>query len=160
MADKRHDIPALDETDRRILRVIQSADDLSIREIADRAGISHTPCWRRMQAMEAAGVIAGRRHRLDRQAMGLQVRAWCMVTLKIHDSATLPDFERAVARIPEVIGCALLTGQEDYMLEIVTADLRSFEALLKDRLLPLPGVQHLSSRIALRDILADRPLPA
>lgn len=149
----------MDETDRRILRVIQTGDDLSLREIAERVGLSHTPCWRRMQAMEQQGVIAGRRYRLDRQAMGLQVRAWCMVTLKIHDQHTLPDFEKAVARIPEVVGCALLTGQEDYMLEIVARDLRAFEVLLKERLLPLPGVQHLSTRIGLRDIISDRPLP-
>ncbi|WP_347266597.1 Lrp/AsnC family transcriptional regulator [Paracoccus sp. (in: a-proteobacteria)] len=149
----------MDETDRRILRVIQTGDDLSLREIAERVGLSHTPCWRRMQAMERQGIIAGRRYRLDRQAMGLQVRAWCMVTLKIHDKDTLPDFEKAVARIPEIVGCALLTGQEDYMLEIVARDLRAFEMLIKERLLPLPGVQHLSTRIGLRDIISDRPLP-
>ena len=149
----------MDETDRRILRVIQTGDDLSLREIADRVGLSHTPCWRRMQAMEKAGLILGRRYRLDRHAMGLQVRAWGLVRLKIHDKDTLPDFERAVARIPEVVGCALLTGHEDYMLEILARDLRAFELLIKERLLPLPGVQHLSTRIGLRDIISDRPLP-
>ncbi|MFC3567914.1 Lrp/AsnC family transcriptional regulator [Paracoccus sp. TOH] len=149
----------MDETDRRILQVIQREDDLSIREIAERVGLSHTPCWKRMQALQEAGILAGRRYRLDRLAMGLQVRAWCMVTLKIHDKHTLPDFEAAVARIPEVVGCALLTGHEDYMLEIVVRDLRAFELLLKEQLLPLPGVQHLSTRIGLRDILSERPLP-
>ncbi|MEH7827864.1 Lrp/AsnC family transcriptional regulator [Gemmobacter denitrificans] len=149
----------MDDFDRRILRVIQTEPDLTIRDIADRIGLSHSPCWKRIQALQARGILRGKRWQLDREALGLDVRAWCIVKLKTHSQQGLEQFERAARALPEVMTLAILAGNDDYLLEIVAPNLRSFESLIKDSILRLPGVDQVSSRIALRELKSDAPFP-
>lgn len=149
----------MDDFDKRILRIIQSQPDLTIREIGAAVGLSHSPCWKRLQALQARGILRGKAYVLDREALGLDVRAWCIVKLKSHSNDALAQFERAARAMPEVISCAILSGDDDYMLEIVTRNLRSFEVLIKDSLVRLPGVAQVTSRIALREVKSNGPLP-
>ncbi len=105
---------ALDETSRKILRLLQSEPDLTVAEIGERVGLSHTPCWRRIKEMEKQGVIRGRVIAVDPKRVGFEVSVFCFVRLKQHDEEMLLEFERAVKDMPEVVQCYSMTGDHDY----------------------------------------------
>lgn len=149
----------LDATDLRILRALQDDPEGSIEAIGRAAGLSHTPCWRRMRRMQEAGIIKGRTYVFDEKAVGLSMTVITMIKLSRHDEASLTDFEREAARLTEIVECYLVTGQYDFALTVVTRDIHSFETLLKTCLSNLPHVADMNSTVVLRKVRTGGRLP-
>jgi Lrp/AsnC family transcriptional regulator len=149
----------MDEIDRRILRVVQAYPDLPIADLADKAGLSHTPCWRRLKKLEAEGIISGRAVLLDAKRLGLVVNVFAHVRLKQHDEETLDALEKAVHRHPEIVESFSMSGTSDYVLRVVAESIEDYERFLKKTLLHLPGVSSINSSFALKTIKMTTVLP-
>lgn len=150
---------SLDEFDLKILRALQDDADLSMADLGERVGLSHTPCWRRVKKLEEQGFIRGRVMLLDPERLGLPVNVFVEVHLKAHDETSLNAFETAVAAVDEVVECYTVSGEKDFLLRVVVADVASYEQLLKHRLVHLPSVGSLSSTFALRQVKYTTRLP-
>lgn len=140
----------LDAVDARILDLIQHDAGLSVAEIADRVGLSSSPCWRRIKRLEDTGVIQRRVTILDRELLGLGFEVYCTVKLSLPTRDNLADFETAIGKLPEVVQCATVTGAADYELRVVTRDMHTFDEFLRDRILSLGLVSNIESRIVIR----------
>ncbi len=141
---------SLDAIDAKILDLIQRDAALSVAEIADRVGLSSSPCWRRIKRLEEEGVIIGRVTLLDRERLGLNFEVIASVKLQLPTRENLERFEAAVAKWPEVVDCATVTGAVDYMLRIVTTDMHAYDDFLRDKILSLGLVSDVQSRIVIR----------
>ena len=142
-----------------ILRVIQSDADLTLEQLAERAGVSHSTLWRRLKELENEGVIRGRVTLLDADSIGVRVCAFVYVNIASHDSKHRKAFERLVATTPEIMQCFSITGPYDYILNIRVRDIAAYEALLMDTILSHPSVASASSTIALREHKFTTALP-
>ena len=142
----------LDAIDARILELIQNDASLSVAEIADRVGLSSSPCWRRIKSLEDAGIIQKRVTILDRQKLGLSFEVYCTVKLALPTKDNLDAFDRAISDMPEVVQCATVTGAADYELRIVTRDMPAFDSFLREKLLSLGLVSNIESRIVVRSV--------
>ncbi len=149
----------MDDFDRKILIELQRNPDLSAAAVAERVGLSHTPCWRRIRKMEEDGTIAGRALLLDRKALGLSADVFAEIRLKNHDEDTLTLFEQAVRARSEIINCFSMSGERDYLMHIVVADIAAYETFLKKVLLHLPGVGAVNSSFALGCVKSTTMLP-
>ena len=149
----------MDAIDRKILRVMQSHPDLPMTEIAQRAGLSHTPCWRRIRKMEESGIIKGRAVLLDADLLGLHVTVYAAIRLKLHDEGTLEALEATVCQHDEIVECFSVSGESDYMLRILTSSIVDYERFLKKVLLHLPGVGSVNSIFALGQVKMTTALP-
>ena len=149
----------MDDFDRRILRTMQAYPDLSIADLAEKVGLSQTPCWRRMKKLEADGLIAGRAVLLDAKRLGLVVNVFAHVSLKQHDEETLDALERAVYLHPEIVECYSMSGASDYVLRVVAQSIEDYESFLKKTLLHLPGVSSINSSFALKTVKMTTVLP-
>ena len=123
-----------DNTDRRILRVIQEEARVSNSELAERVGLSPSPCWRRVRALEESGVIERYVTLVNAKAVGLPINVFATVTLEKQAESALELFEKAVSKRPEVMECNLMTGEFDYLLRVVVPDLSAYERFLMDHL--------------------------
>jgi DNA-binding Lrp family transcriptional regulator len=137
----------LDAVDAKILDLIQTDAALSVAEIADRVGLSSSPCWRRIKRLEELGVITGRVTLLDRERLGLTFEVIASVKLVLPTRENLERFEAAVVHWAEVVDCATVTGAVDYMLRIVTTDMHAYDNFLRDKILALGLVSDIQSRI-------------
>jgi Lrp/AsnC family transcriptional regulator len=149
----------LDRHEKAILEILQENADISTAELAERVGLSQSPCWRRVAALEQAGVIRKRVALVDRRKVGLSAQVFAQVKLSAHGRAHLADFEAAIADIPEVIECHVLMGTVDFLLRIVAANVEAYEKLFFEKLSRLPGVQEINSAIALSEIKSTTALP-
>lgn len=149
----------MDRIDRKILAELQQDGRLSVTELADRVGLSLSPCHRRVRALEESGVLVGYRAQLDPVALGLNFSAMVFVTLRDGDHAAVQAFETAVVEIAQVIDAQRLFGEPDYLLQVVTEDLPAFQRLYDERLSTLPNVQRLTSTLVMKRVIQDRPLP-
>lgn len=140
----------LDSVDAKILDLIQADAALSVAEIADRVGLSSSPCWRRIKRLEELGVITGRVTLLDRERLGLTFEVIASVKLQLPTRENLERFEAAVTHWPEVVDCATVTGAVDYMLRVVTTDMHAYDDFLRDKILSLGLVSDVQSRIVIR----------
>ena len=150
---------ALDAIDARILDLIQHDAGLSVAEIAERVGLSSSPCWRRIKRLEDTGVIQRRVTVLDRDKLGLNFEVYLTVKLNNPTRENLEAFEGSIARWPEVVQCALVTGQEDYVLRVVTRDMHGFDDFLRGKLLAIGLVSDVHSRIVVRGAKDATALP-
>lgn len=149
----------IDDVDRRILRVLAQEGRISIARLAERVELSATPCKRRLSLLEESGVIAGYGVQLDRRASGFGITAFTSVEMERQDSAELADFQRAVARFEEVVTGTLMTGSQDFLLEICVESLEEYEKFLQTKLLRLNGVRAVRSRFALRKFVDRSRIP-
>jgi Lrp/AsnC family transcriptional regulator len=149
----------LDAVDSRILELIQRDAGLSVAEVAERVGLSSSPCWRRIKRLEDAGVIQRRVTILDREKLGLGFEVYCTVKLSLPTKQNLEAFEAAIADWPEVVQCATVTGSSDYELRIVTRDMHAFDDFLRDKLLSLGLVSNVESRIVIRGVKNSTAVP-
>ncbi len=149
----------LDQIDRRILRQLQDNARLSSTELAAEVGISASPCWRRVRALEEAGVIARYVTLLNPEALGLSISIFTNVTLDKQIEPALEAFQKAVRKRPEVMECYLMTGDFDYLLRVVVADLGAYERFLLDHLTRIPGVASIKSSFALKQVKYTTALP-
>tara|TARA_R110002126_G_scaffold280364_2_gene427771 strand:- start:54173 stop:54643 length:471 start_codon:yes stop_codon:yes gene_type:complete len=149
----------LDRYEKKILEILQEDARISSGELADKVGLSQSPCWRRVNMLEESGVIRKRVVLVDRKKVGLRAQVFAQVKLSAHGRAHLADFEAAIADIPEIIECFVLMGTVDFLLRVVTVDIESYESLFFEKLSRLPGVQEITSSIALSEIKNSTALP-
>ena len=149
----------LDDIDRRILTALQQNARISNVELADAVGISPSPCWRRVRDLEQKGVISRYVTLLDPAAIGLPVSVFVQVSLERQVERALEEFEAAVADWPEVMECYLMTGDADYLLRVVAADLDAYHRFLVDHLTRVPGVASIKSSFALKQVKYGTALP-
>ena len=149
----------MDVLDRKILVELQQDGRLTVTELAERVGLSVSPCHRRLRALEQSGAISGYRAHLDANALGLTFDALVFVTMRDGDRDTVNAFEQAVAAIPHVLQAQRLFGDPDYLLRVIARDLPAFQKLYDDRLAALPGVQRLSTTLVMKSVVENRPLP-
>ncbi|WP_017932146.1 Lrp/AsnC family transcriptional regulator [Robiginitomaculum antarcticum] len=149
----------LDAIDAKILHLIQANAALSVADIADKVGLSSSPCWRRIKRMEESGIIKSRVTLLDRKLVGLDFEVFVAVKLAMPNRDNMDKFERAVGRMPEVVQCAIVTGAVDYMLRVVTRDMHAFDDFLREVLLSTGLVSDVQSRIVLRQAKDTNALP-
>jgi len=150
---------ALDAIDTRILGRLQEEARLSNVELAQAVGLSPSPCLRRVRALERAGVIRRYVTVLDPQRVGLPVSVFVNVTLEKQVERALEVFEAAVRQRPEVLECYLMTGEADYLLRVVVADLAAYERFLMEHLTRVPGVSSIKSSFALKQVQYRTALP-
>ena len=149
----------MDRLDRKILSELQKDGRLSVTELAERVGLSLSPCHRRVRALEDAGVLLGYRAQLDPSALGLNFSAMVFATLREGDREAVEAFETALMNIPQVVDAQRLFGEPDYLLHVITQDLPAFQTLYDERLSTLPNVQRLTSTLVMKRVVQDRPLP-
>jgi DNA-binding Lrp family transcriptional regulator len=152
-------ILAMDTIDRKIIAELQAEGRLTVTELAQRVGLSVAPCHRRLRELERAGAIRGYRAVVDPAAIGLGFEVLVQVTMDREDAATVADFERGLAEIPEVRHAERLFGDPDYLLRVATADIAAYQTLRDEQLATLPGVGRLTSTIVMKRIVEDRPFP-
>lgn len=151
---------SLDRTDRRILEILQQDGGISNLDLADRVGLSPSPCSRRVKALEDAGIIAKTVAVLDAQKMGLDLVAIIMVGLDRHTPDRFENFESLVTSYPQVQSCYLITGHSaDYLLKVVVADMNAYQQFLLDKLLPIEGVSGVHSSFVMRKVVDSTHLP-
>jgi Lrp/AsnC family transcriptional regulator len=149
----------LDRLDRRILDLLQREATLPVAEVAARTGLSTTTCWRRIQQLEHEGVIRGRVALLDRSALGLDVTIFAHVKLSTQGRDAIAAFAEAIRERPEVLDCYTTMGEWDFMLRIVTRDIKAYEAFYLDHLSKLPNVQSINSSVTVTVIKETTVLP-
>ena len=153
----------LDRYDRLILAVLQAEGRISNQELADRIGLSPSPCLRRVRALEESGLITGYRAVLDARKLGLSLMALIGISMDQHTPERFVNFEAEIAAIPEVLECLLITGQQaDYQLKVVVPDMDAYQHLLLNKITRIPGVTGVHTSFVLRRV-ADRtalPVPA
>lgn len=149
----------LDETDRAILGALQGDGRLSNAKLSERLALSETPCWRRLKRLEAEGFIQGYQANLSRTRLGYGVVAFVQVTLGTHAGEIPVRFEELVANMPEILSCHNVTGDCDYMMQIVAEDLDAYGTFIRDRLRNLPGVASVQSNLSLQEVKSSTALP-
>ncbi len=149
----------LDDTDRAILRALVADGGLNAKEVGAQVGLSQPAAWRRIRRLEEAGVIRGRRLRLDAARLGFSVTVFCGVRLAARGRLEFEAFERAVQAIPEVQVVQHVLGVFDYRLKVVARDLADFERILRRRIMTLPGVGAVESNVLLSEEKRAGALP-
>jgi DNA-binding Lrp family transcriptional regulator len=150
---------SLDAIDAKILDLIQHDAALSVAEVAEKVGLSSSPCWRRIRRLEEAGVVQRRVTILDRERLGLNFEVYCTAKLTLPTRENLEAFESAVLGWDEVVQCASVTGPADFELRVVARDIHGFDAFLRDRLLSLGLVSNIESRIVIRSVKNTTVVP-
>ena len=149
----------LDRTDRAILAELQRDGRLSNRELAERVHLSESACLRRIRALEEAGVVDRYAAMVNQSKVGLPGNVFVSITLQREEQSDLDAFEAAVRELPEVMECYLMTGEFDYLLRLVVADMADFERIHRQHLARLPGVARVHSSVALRTVRRSTELP-
>jgi Lrp/AsnC family leucine-responsive transcriptional regulator len=149
----------LDAIDRRIVTELQTNARLSNIELANKVGLSPSPCLRRVKRLEREGYIDGYRASLQRARIGLGFSVFLGVKIGVHANEEAQRFEQAVVEMSEVVACHLVSGEADYMLEVVVPDLEEYQRFLVGKLLNLPIVREIRSNIAIQTLKAGAPLP-
>lgn len=149
----------MDDVDLRILRAMQADGNLSVSQIAEQAGLSQSPCSRRIARLQSLGVIRGKMVDLDRRSLGFNAIVVARVKLDKHDKSTLEAFNREIRAIPEVQYAVLLMGAFDYDLHVVVRDIDHYQSLLHNRLVSLPGVKEVESSVVLDVVKKSNALP-
>ncbi len=149
----------LDAIDRKILALLQEDGRMSLAALADKVGLSPSPCLRRVRLMEKAGIIARYVAVLSQLDVGLPVSVFVSIKLESQREEALTKFGRAIARWPEVLECYLMTGPRDYLLRVVVADLSAYEQFLKQKLTRLDGIASIESSFALEQVKYTNVLP-
>ena len=152
-------VTAFDRTDLRLLALLQRDGRASNADLAAQVNLSASACLRRIQRLEASGVVAGYAARLDPQALGLGLQAFVRVQLEKHGAVGIERFVAAVQDWDEVVACHALTGDMDYLLHVYVRDLEHFSRFLLDRLLDASGVADVNSSFVLRTVKASGGLP-
>ncbi|MDF2370472.1 MAG: Lrp/AsnC family transcriptional regulator [Rhizobiaceae bacterium] len=142
----------IDERDRKLLNLLQQDCRLSNTELAEKVGMSSSACWRRVRALEEAGIIAGYSAIVEPRRLGLTFQAIVHVQLTRHDPAGLEAFKRAVSSRREVQDCFATTGQADYHMRVICADIDAYNHFLEDFLFQLPAVRSAQTNVVLKEI--------
>ena len=149
----------LDAVDRSLLHALQQDGRATVGDLAEAVSLSTSPCWRRVRALEEAGVIASYHAHLHRQRVGWGVLGFVQLGLHNHTAEITAAFEREVQALPQVLACHNLSGRYDYQLEVVAADLESFADYVRTHVRSLPGVREISTSFSLKEVKRTMALP-
>lgn len=150
----------LDRYDRAILEALQADGRISNQDLADRIGLSPSPCLRRVRALEEAGLITGYRAVLDPKVLGLSLMALIHISMDKHIPERFANFEARIAEIPNIVECLLITGQQaDYQLKAVVEDMDAYQSLLLNRITRIEGVTGVHSSFVMRRVVDRGALP-
>lgn len=150
----------LDRYDRLILSVLQEDGRISNQDLADRIGLSPSPCLRRVRALKESGLIAGYRALLDAKQLGLSLMALIGISMDQHTPERFANFEKKIATVPEVLECLLITGQQaDYQLKAVVRDMDAYQDLLLNKITRIAGVTGVHTSFVLRRVVDRTVLP-
>lgn len=150
---------ALDDTDRRMIRVLQDDGRITNADLARIVNLSVSACLRRLRALETAGVISRYAAVINERAVGLPISVFVTVTLSSQSEAMLTAFETAIATVPAVVECYLMTGGSDYLLRLVVRDVDDLERVHSRELTRIPGVTRVSSSVAMRTVVKRGAMP-
>ncbi len=150
---------SIDETDRRILKVLQDRGRISNADLSEAVNLSASACHRRVQRLETDGYIRKYVALLDARKMAVPTTVFVEITLSGQADEVLDAFEKAVARIPDVLECHLMAGTGDYILKVVTENTEDFARIHRSHLARLPGVAQMQSSFALRTVFKTTALP-
>ena len=149
----------LDRYDQHILDVLQEDGRINNQDLADRIGLSPSPCLRRVRALEESGLIEGYRALVNAKKLGLSLMALIHISMDKHTPERFANFESEVTVLPEVVGCLLITGQDaDYQLKVVVRDMDHYQSLLLNRLTRIEGVTGVHSSFVLRRVVSRTKL--
>lgn len=151
----------MDEVDRKIVRALQRDGRISNKELADKVGLSPSPCLRRLKALEDRGIIRGYHAEIDPELYGLPITVFIRIRLERHDEETVNGFEAKVREDPNVVECHVMTGQADYLLRVMVADLSHYERFVRRRLQRIGGIASIDTSFAYGEVKrrAAFPLP-
>lgn len=149
----------IDDTDRRLLRLLQKNGRLTNSELSDAVALSPSACHRRVQRLEAEGLIAGYVALLDQRAVGRVTTVFVEIGLSGQSDEVLDAFEREVSRIPDVLECHLMAGSADYLLKVAARDAEDFARIHRQKLARLPGVARMQSSFSLKTVTRTTALP-
>ena len=150
----------IDNYDRQILRLLQQDGRISNQDLADRIGLSPSPCLRRVRALEDAGVIKGYRAQVDAKALGYTLMALIHISMDKHTPDRFEHFEKEISQFSEVLECLLITGQDaDYQIKVIVRDMDAFQELLLNRITGIRGVTGVHSSFVLRRVVDTTSLP-
>ena len=141
-----------DDTDKRILKLLQTNARLSAKEIADKIGLTITPTYERMRKIERSGIIKANVALLDRNQLDKKTVAYCNVSLLVHSIKAIEGFEKAVRKIPEVMECYHITGNYDYLLKVAVSDMNQYQLFLTGKLAVIEHVAQVHSNFVMTDV--------
>ena len=149
----------IDELDGKVLAQLQKDSRQSNQQLADSLNMSSSACWRRVAALEAAGVIARYTALVDREKAGFAMSAILHVSLDRHDETFVSQFVSRVRQRPEVLECFATTGDADFHLRVVVSDMAAYNRFLEDFMFKIPGLRHVRTNVILKEIKYDVALP-
>ena len=150
----------IDRYDRKILKILQQEGHLSNQALAERIGLSASPCLRRVKALEESGIIQGYRAMLDAKQLGLSLMALIHISMDQHTPERFANFDREIALLDEVLECLLITGQSaDYQLKVIVKDMDAFQMLLLNKISRIEGVSGMHSSFVLRRVVDRTAVP-
>jgi len=149
----------LDRQDVVLLTELQRDSHQTVQQLAERVGLSSTPCWKRIKEMEASGIIRGYTALIDREKVGLALCVIAELNLTRHNEDVVTQFEKDVAACPQIVSCYATTGQADYVMKVLMPDIKSYERFLHETVFKLPGVTHVRSSVVLKEVKAESRLP-
>lgn len=152
-------IVELDDTDRKILKFLQKDATLSTGEIADRVGLSQSPCWRRIRRLEESGVIAKRTALLDAKALGFPVLLFVEVKVRPPTPSVQEAFEETISQIPRVLECYKVMGDRDYVLKVAARSIEDYEENVHARLMRIPTLWNMTTTMVMSSVKATTELP-
>lgn len=143
----------------RIIDMLQRHGRLSAQQLADAVGLSVTPVWRRLKELEQSGVMQREVVLMDREKLGLSICVWAYVTLVRHEEQAVEAFEQLAASCPEIMECASITGEADYVIKVVASDMKAYDRFLQDKLFKLKGISGVRSNVVLKEVKYETALP-
>jgi DNA-binding Lrp family transcriptional regulator len=150
---------SLDRQDVVLLTELQRDSRQTVQQLAAAAGLSSTPCWKRVKDMEAAGIIRGYTALVDREKVGLSLCVIAELNLTRHSEDDVRRFEQAVSDCPQIVSCYSTTGQADYVIKVLVRDIKAYEQFLHETAFKLPGVTHVRSSVVLKEVKSELRLP-
>ncbi len=149
----------LDRFDIAILKELQTDGRISNRDLADRVGLSHAPCWRRLRSLEQEQIISRYAALLDAEKVGLSIIAFAHISLENHHADTVAEFDKAIQSADEVLECYMTSGEYAYMLKVIAADMAAYEKFFSEVLMQIPAIRNVSTSFALRHKKLTTALP-
>ncbi|MGB1236746.1 MAG: Lrp/AsnC family transcriptional regulator [Pseudomonadales bacterium] len=149
----------MDNIDRKIIKELQLNARISNEELAERVNLSPSPCLRRVRKLEQQGYLTGYTAQIDQIKCGVGMNVFVSVRLERPDKQIMQNFERAVAELDEVIECYLMAGNRDYLLKVVSADLKDYEHFIRDKFSDLPGINSIESSFAFGHVKQQSYIP-
>ncbi len=148
-----------DKPTRKIIQALQRNALLSVQQLSDTIGLSATPVWRRLKALQDQKVIRAQVTLMDREKLGLAMCVYAHITLERHTEGAVDRFERMVQTCPEIMECAATTGESDYLVKVIVPDVKAYDRFLQEKLFRTPGVASVKSSVVLRELKYETALP-